>query len=209
MTRQMQQPKHRYYSVMRYLAQHPGLRVVELGFGDPVMAAAIAQFCGEYTIIDIVDRREGFVMPENVTFVQTNLDEDFALPDGEFDCVIAMMVIEHLYDPFHAFAEVLRITKPGGKIFINLPNIGSLRCRLQILRGELPLTSSPEWRERRAWDGNHLHYFTVKETRWLANLTGMSFEEIFPVGEQLSLKRMRPSLFCHEISYVFSRPDSA
>ena len=134
------------------------------------------------------------------------MNEDFPLPDNAFDAVIAMMVIEHLFDPFHSFQEVFRITRPGGRIFINLPNIGSIRCRLQLLRGQLPITSSIDWFEKREWDGNHLHYFTVSEVTRLAELVGLRLEKVFAVGNALALKRLRPSLFCHEISYVFSKP---
>jgi SAM-dependent methyltransferase len=197
---------HRYFPVMQYLDSHPGLEAVELGFGNPVAAAAIAQACSTFEVIDVADRRDGFELPQNVSFTKADLNEDYPLPDNAFDAVIAMMVIEHLFDPFHSFQEVFRIARPGGRIFINLPNIGSIRCRLQLLRGQLPITSSIDWFEKREWDGNHLHYFTVSEVTRLAELVGLRLEKVFAVGNALALKRLRPSLFCHEISYVFSKP---
>jgi SAM-dependent methyltransferase len=197
---------HRYFPVMEFLGSHPGLKAVELGFGSPVAAAAIAQNCSAFEIIDVADRREGFDLPPNVHFTQADLNEDFPLPDNAFDAVIAMMVIEHLFDPFHSFQEVFRITRPGGRIFINLPNVGSIRCRLQLLRGHLPITSSVDWFDKREWDGNHLHYFTVGEVTRLAELVGLKLEQVVAVGNGLAVKRLRPSLLCHEISYVFSKP---
>jgi SAM-dependent methyltransferase len=146
-------------------------------------------------------------LPANMAFDKSDLNEDFELPDNAFDVLVALMVIEHLFDPFHSFAQAYRVVRPGGRIFINLPNIGSFRCRWELLWGKLPVTSSPDWFEKREWDGNHLHYFTVKETLRLAELTGMKLEGIYPVGGNLGLKRMRPSLFCHEICYVFSKPE--
>jgi SAM-dependent methyltransferase len=207
MTERMRSPEHRYFSVMQYLEAHPGLDAVELGFGSLVLAAALAQFCRSYRIVDIADRREGMELPANMEFSKSNLDEDFNLPAESFDAVVAMMVIEHLYDPFHSFEQVFRLVRPGGRIFINLPNIGSIHCRWQLLQGKLPVTSSPDWFEKREWDGNHLHYFTLQETLRLAEFTGMRLEGIFPVGRHTALKRMRPSLLCHEISYVFSKPE--
>jgi SAM-dependent methyltransferase len=169
------------------------------------MASVIAQYCARLNVIDVADRRAGMELPANISFTKADLNDDFPLADNTFDVVIAMMVVEHLFDPFHSFQEIRRITRPGGRIFINVPNIGSFRCRLQLLRGELPITSSIDWFEKREWDGNHLHYFTVSEVERLARVSGMKLEEIIPVGNALTLKRLRPSLFCHEISYIFTK----
>jgi SAM-dependent methyltransferase len=196
---------HRYSPVMKYLKENPHLKVVELGFGSPVMASAIAQYCSSLNIIDVADRRSGLDLPANISFTRADLNDDFPLADNTFDVVIAMMVVEHLFDPFHSFHEIWRIARPGGRIFINVPNIGSYRCRLQLLRGKLPVTSSVDWFEKREWDGNHLHYFTVSEVERLAKLSGMKLEETNPVGNALALKRLRPGLFCHEISYAFTK----
>ena len=195
----------RYFPVMKYLKDNPGPSAVELGFGNPVTASAMAQYCSSLNIIDVADRRAGLDLPPNVSFTKADLNDDFPLADNSFEVVIAMMVVEHLFDPFHSFHEILRITRPGGRIFINVPNVGSFRCRLQLLRGRLPNTSSNDWFEKREWDGNHLHYFTVSEVERLAKLTGMKLEEIVPVGNALALKRLRPSLLCHEITYVFTK----
>lgn len=203
----MRRPEDRYYSVVSYLESNPGKEVVELGFGDPKIPSSLAPFCSKYHIIDIVDRREGLSLPANISFSKSDLNEDFQLPDQSFDCVVAMMIIEHLFDPFHSFQEVFRITRPGGKMFINLPNIASIRCRLQLLRGEVPVTSTGDWFSRKEWDGNHLHNFTVGEVVRLAELTGMKLDKIYPVGGSLWLKKLKPSLMCHEVSYMFSRPE--
>jgi SAM-dependent methyltransferase len=205
MTVQMCSRPHRYYPVMRYLNFNPGLKVAELGFGNPVMAAVLARACGTLHIVDVTERREGLKLPENVEYTKCDLNDDFLLPSGVFDCVVAMMIVEHLFDPFHSFREILRIAKPGSRIFINLPNIGSFRCRLQLLSGRMPITSSPDWYETRAWDGNHLHYFTLKDTLRLARDSGMELLAIHPVGGHREMKRLRPSFLCHEITYEFRK----
>ena len=116
-----------------------------------------------------------------------------------------MMIIEHLYDPFRAFRELGRVLRPGGCAFVNLPNIASIKCRLQLLAGRMPVTSSPNWYELRQWDGGHLHYFTVELVRRLAAANGLRLEAVYPVGNLRWLKRLRPSLLCHEISYVLAK----
>lgn len=45
-----------------------------------------------------------------------------SLPDNSVDVAISSNVLEHLPDPEQGFAELCRITKPGGRIILNLPN---------------------------------------------------------------------------------------
>ena len=201
-------PRHRYHCVYRHLAANPGLEVCELGVGAPWLLRTLAPLTRSFDIADIIDCTGGS-LPPNARLTLTNLDERFPYPDASFDSVIAMMVIEHLYDPFFAFAEVARICRPGGTVFVNLPNIAALRCRLQLLAGRMPVTSTPVWWDLRQWDGNHLHHFTVADTVRLAALNGLGLTGMHPVGRHLWLKRLRPQLFCHEISYQFRKTDGA
>ena len=196
----------RYSQALAWLESHPGLDVLELGCGTPEVPRLLAANARSYTVVDIVKGRLGDDPPPNLHLVHANLDHDFPVPDAAFDVVLAMMVIEHLYDPFHSFGEVARVLRPGGVAFVNLPNVASIRCRLDLLFGRLPYTSIPDWFETREWDGNHLHYFTVATVRRLAGHFGLEVTGLYPVGAQLWLKRLRPQLFCHEITYQLRRP---
>jgi SAM-dependent methyltransferase len=51
-------------------------------------------------------------------------------PDGFFDYVRANHSFEHMPDPHQVLAEISRILKPHGKLFIGVPNSGSLEFRL-------------------------------------------------------------------------------
>ena len=197
--------EHRYHCVYRYLSDNPGRNVVELGFGNPEIPNALASLCGTYHIVDIVDRRREASSPQNLSFTAADLNDDFPFADKQFDDSIAMMVIEHLFDPFHSFREIALITRNGGRVLVNLPNIASIKCRVQLLAGNMPVTSSPDWFEKQEWDGNHLHNFTVGDTLRLASKTGLKIERIFPVGKLIGWKRLWPSLLCHEVSYQFIR----
>ena len=44
------------------------------------------------------------------------------LPDNSVDVAISSNVLEHLSDPQKGFDELVRITKPNGRIILNLPN---------------------------------------------------------------------------------------
>lgn len=104
---------HRYRCVFEHLQSDPGKAVVELGFGSPRLLAALAHGCASYTIVDIVDRTSAADLPANVAFQQADLCCDFPFADASFDCAVAMMIVEHLFHPFHSFRELARITIPG------------------------------------------------------------------------------------------------
>lgn len=44
------------------------------------------------------------------------------LPDNSVDVAISSNILEHIPDPQAGFDELIRITKPGGRIILNLPN---------------------------------------------------------------------------------------
>jgi 2-polyprenyl-3-methyl-5-hydroxy-6-metoxy-1,4-benzoquinol methylase len=62
--------------------------------------------------------------------VTTQMVEDAAFPDGEFDLVILWHVLEHVRSPRAMLTEVARILKPGGTLLVAVPNFGSLEARL-------------------------------------------------------------------------------
>ncbi|MBI5245072.1 MAG: class I SAM-dependent methyltransferase [Elusimicrobia bacterium] len=75
--------------------------------------------------------------------------EEACFPDGRFDVVTLIDVLEHLPDPMSTMREVFRVTKPGGIVYVMTPDIDSLSAR--FLR-------SRWWGLRPA----HLTYFSRK-----------------------------------------------
>ena len=73
---------------------------------------------------------------EAVEFLSANLNAKWPFRDGEVDHLIAMMVIEHLFDPFHAFCEIKRCLSSRGSAYINLPLVTGLRNRARLLVGQ-------------------------------------------------------------------------
>jgi len=61
--------------------------------------------------------------PGDFTFRQADLDaQPIPFPDDSFDLVVASHIIEHLRDPIRFCQELVRITKPGGSVYLEAPS---------------------------------------------------------------------------------------
>lgn len=74
--------------------------------------------------------------------------EDFPFEDNLFDAVIALELIEHLYDPDHFLEEVYRVLKPSGYFILSTPNLASIHNRIALLFGFQPFSMNPSHRFR-------------------------------------------------------------
>lgn len=143
---------------------------------------------------------------ENTQFLSANLNEKWVFADSSVDCLIAMMIFEHLFDPWFCFSEVKRVLSPKGRAFVNLPLVTSLKNRFRLLNGNLPETSVPysRWKNEGHWDGFHLHYFNLRSIFDLAEYSGLKIVRKNSVGKFSKLKDIFPSLLCSEISFELS-----
>jgi len=66
--------------------------------------------------------------------VVTGFLEDARFPDGSFDVVTMTDVFEHISDPRGLLREVRRVLRPGGIVFIKVPNGLSSLLKLRVLR---------------------------------------------------------------------------
>jgi ubiquinone/menaquinone biosynthesis C-methylase UbiE len=97
--------------------------------------------------------------------------EMLPFPGHSFDLVHSNHVFEHLADPMAAAKEAYRVLKPGGLVFIEVPNqFDNIRFFRYRLTGTIPV------RERNIRSIHHLVFFSRKSLRGL--LHGAGFEKI-------------------------------
>lgn len=70
-----------------------------------------------------------------------SVDEPLPFPDGAFDTVVLLDVLEHVYFPERLLAEAARVARKS--VIISVPNFSSLPARLQVLRGKVPENNRP------------------------------------------------------------------
>lgn len=199
---------HLVTQVVHLLKERKTLLELGCAYGDTLRYAAEKYSFRECIGVDIA-------LPENVSvdgpfpirFLSANLNERFPFEEGSMDLVMAMMVFEHLFDPFHAFTEIHRILSPDGIAVINLPLVTGIKNRFRLLFGRLPVTSVPtqEWFSDREWDGNHLHYFSVPMIRALCSACKLRVLRTAAVGNLVSVKNVAPQLLASELTFAVTR----
>ncbi len=70
---------------------------------------------------------------QDIEIKKGDLNQSLPYPSGSFDIVTCIEGLEHLENPFNAIREFYRILKPGGKLFLSLPNYLNIERRLKFL----------------------------------------------------------------------------
>lgn len=112
------------------LAARPGHHVLDVGCGLGGDAIALAEQVGaaghivgvdnsEQLIVEARQRLAGSTLP-----VEYRVGDMYALEDADatFDCCRADRVFQHLSRPAAALGELIRVTKPGGRIVVGDPD---------------------------------------------------------------------------------------
>ena len=92
--------------------------------------------------------------------------DELGLDRGSFDVVTLNSVLEHVNEPRRMLAEIAGLLKPEGAVFIVVPNVDSLACRVL--------------HERTAtFDGrNHLIYFSRRTLARMLDVEGFDTVEV-------------------------------
>lgn len=104
-----------------------------------------------YTAITGLDRRPeqpamirattsimGKCYTQDILNVDLNKIPD-SLPEGKFDKIFCFEVLEHLWFPVRVLAAFRRMLKPGGKLFLSVPNCASAMSLRKMLAMQVPM----------------------------------------------------------------------
>jgi 2-polyprenyl-3-methyl-5-hydroxy-6-metoxy-1,4-benzoquinol methylase len=153
--------------VQRYLAPGPDDRVLDVGCGSGVVAAALADApVRECVAVDgnpaaIAFAAARFPRP-NLRFVRGLVDE-LAFPEGSFDACCCLELIEHIHveQGRELLATLARLLRPGGRLLITTPNVHSVWPLLEWTLDRLRLVP-------RLADEQHVAFYTHRrlEALW-------------------------------------------
>jgi SAM-dependent methyltransferase len=98
------------------------------------------------------------------------------LPDlGEFDCLVAADVLEHLTDPWLALRQAVRLVRPGGSAVVSLPNV-----RFWEMFWQVGYRATWPQRDHGLFDRTHLRFFTFWDAKGLLDQAGLDLVEVAP-----------------------------
>ena len=114
----------RHVFAYRFAAGHVGGREVldagcGEGYGSAILAGAAKSVLGIDLDRDVIEHAA-----ENYPAVHFDAGDlaAFPFPDGSFDAVVSLQVVEHLQSPRDFAAECARVLRPGGTLLISTPN---------------------------------------------------------------------------------------
>ena len=132
------------------LGVRPEMTVLDLGSGDGTTAIPAAEFCADVLGIDIADNlvaagnnRAKLFGLTNVRFQQGDASNLTGVEDESFDLVVSIFGAMFAPKPFDVAREMVRVTKPGGRIVMGnwIPNDPTLVA--QILKISAAYTPPP------------------------------------------------------------------
>lgn len=101
----------------------PGAKVLNVGAGGEIhdLVQIAAEKGGLFVVSTDIDPTRN---PDVVDDISQS-----SFPDGSFDAVVIMEVLEHVRDPFRAASEIYRLLKPEGRLVLSAPFIFPLHDR--------------------------------------------------------------------------------
>jgi len=112
------QKAEKIISILRGFTDLSACDILDIGTGSGQIARHVARHCKQLVSVDSHDHR---VVKDGYSFKPVD-DESLPSEDEKFDIVISNHVIEHLPDRKRHLAEIRRVLKPKGLLYLAFPN---------------------------------------------------------------------------------------
>jgi methionine biosynthesis protein MetW len=186
----------------RLIAQRvpQGARVLDLGCGDGALMDYLRKerSCTGYGV-EISDADVLHCVQRGVNVIQLNLDEGLTMfGDQSFDVVLQIDTLQHLRNAEVMLRETVRVGKTG---IVAFPNFAHWPNRLQVLRGQMPVTKTLPYQW---YDTPNIRVGTYKDFEILALKNGLHITDAFGMREGREV-RWRPNARASEAVFMFQR----
>ena len=175
------------HRVRQAVALVPGVaaRLLDLGAGDGFVSAELARAGGALLAVAVDVGSPAPLAPHRqaITRVCARLPGPLPFPDGAFDVVVALEVIEHLLEPDAFLDEVVRVLTPKGSVILSTPRLDSLLVVMSLLAGWQPPGVEASSRHRygspigEQRPSGHVHLFTRRALREALAAHGLRVDE--------------------------------
>lgn len=159
----------RLSKVVKNLSDVPPGRMIDIGCGYGRLSAYLTKMGWQAVGIDIVTGPLQSLAVQGVQPIRSDFQSSLPLRDQAFDMAFAGEVIEHTTSEGNFISELARILKPGGILIVTAPNLVSLRNRIYMLLGRMPLNAAAEF---------HYRVFTLDSLRQLLESHGFQIQTV-------------------------------
>jgi len=195
---------HRYFqthmrhfqTVLRILSTLGSGPILEIGAVPGHLTLLISRLGHELEAVDLdPDRIREYAAAHGLAVRRVDIErEPLPFPDGHFPIAVFTEVLEHLrWNPMFALEEMARVTRPGGRIVLSVPNITPAH-RLRFLFGTDYQGDVVAEFEKLKWAG-HMGHFRLYSRKEVARmLTHVGFREVELRSTRSPMRRLH-SLF--------------
>lgn len=127
---------------------------------------------------------------KTVSFDLNDTSRPYPFSDGEFDAIVSLATIEHLYNIDDAIREMRRILKENGHLYLSVPNYNGLNYLLPLLFKGKTFHDPLEPREKYEFYG-HLRYFTHVSLIHYISSFGFTAETVYLGKPQMGSRYLR------------------
>jgi methionine biosynthesis protein MetW len=196
-----------------------GSRVLDMGCGDGVIGGLLVdEHDCEVHGVDVSEYALENAREKGVETDTCNISrEPLPYDDDEFDAVLLLCVLEHIPRPEFALEEASRVVRPGGDVYVSLPNPLRWNLRLAFLKGEL----HPDLLHQRPGEGTHYRFFNYEDgletivdrlelpitlAEKEADVKNPNKYSTVGLWARRRLISRFPSLFCEYMNYRYTHP---
>lgn len=177
-----------------------GSHVLDLGCGDGALLAHLKQArgCTGYGV-EINDDDVHACIQRGVNVIQANLDEGLSMfRDQSFDVVLQIDTLQHLRNAQVMLLETARVGQLG---IVAFPNFAHWPNRLQVLRGQMPVTKTLPYQW---YDTPNIRVGTFKDFEQLAQKNSLRIQDAFGWQEGREV-RFAPNARASTAVFAFRR----
>jgi 2-polyprenyl-3-methyl-5-hydroxy-6-metoxy-1,4-benzoquinol methylase len=166
--------------VLRHLASLPaGSRILDAGCGNGFFTKQIHERGFDVVGMDVEESRivHARKLCPSIRFeVASVYDNMSTVFRRQFDAVVSLEVIEHLYDPRTFVTRVQECLRPGGLFVLSTPYHGYLKNLLIALAGKFDKHATA------FWDGGHIKLWSRRTLSAMLEQKGFRVEAFIGAG---------------------------
>jgi 2-polyprenyl-3-methyl-5-hydroxy-6-metoxy-1,4-benzoquinol methylase len=177
------------------------LKVLDIGCGAGSVTAELVRRGHTVYGIEIQDEAIKRARARGLQAKMADLNQPIDFPDRFFDVIVAMDIIEHLFDPLALLLDIHRMLKDDGCALIGIPQHFDIIQRMRMLFGSGIVSAEHLYysRDYNSWNYIHIRLFRLNEAHEMIRRTGFSVDQSillpvalfpFPLPVRAALKLM-------------------